>query len=1230
MGPSIYNGPCPVVCATLQRVHLVLLCWVLTSSAATTARYSTDILSEIYPDIISSYSNLTLVAKLAVTNCTQVPLVPWKLVLTKALANSSNAVYTGQYGANCTTAQYLVHSKGSLREGRYSVSLQAENGTSLLSPTSQTVHVVPPALAVVARQTVDCLQTVPSCFVKVSLASPSYLRSMVKLVVNDSSASVSPLYLTWEPNQTNTKNFEIRLVSAPLSYTISSQLVGVSNVLLDKATSRVTLSFPPTSPASFGFGARQVVSYRSLNETVNNSDDNCSISVPVSSFGNSYIPPLVTAVATVEYSSGNYSDLLKSLAFKQNISAGSRSKFCLPLDWSIVPYEAEVHVLIKLEPAINARVIPSQTNATIFIFGVPLGRCPPGTLKPLNRSNDDALYEGTAGLKDILLQVMVGGVKTHLDLDPPFQLIDTSYRVIVPHNATSPQLVFTGNLESALVQVNATDCKSNSVSTFNASLAPGNRSWEVPWDVMSLNHTCVVWISIIDTSSISNASLLTSFNSTASNTTANISALSPALYSRSTPAIVPLNTTTGVHANSSSTIFVNSSSKVMTNSTTIPATSANLTANSRANDSDPVPAPPNSTAASAPPPSVIKLTLTPLLDPQLLLLPSISYQSYNQSTMLPLCGLPTNLWQAAAALFQRSNTSQVQLPHPSVSAYCLNNVTVGSYRAASQCSDPVSLILAAAISGSSSAQAAIARGDLHLWSRPNTYLMPANTSGNAFWLNASAALPAPFHMRVYINRHFSLFCSPNKYILAPIAAMSPNLTLVAQSTSSEVEVELHGSYVMSFNTTAPSSNSSSPAAAADTVQFPVIVKALRNEGFSSNTYTIVLYRNASSLQPFMRPLAASQPYAVQHATPSLTASYFASRPAKWPPSPAQDCLLCGQGTYSSRVDAAACQPCPPGKSAPHPFSSACITCGLGTFTSSWGSTSCRPCLPGTYSNASGALYCEICPPSATNLQEGSAACDFNVTSLEQSARYTVMISFTVTLNGTDLSQLDANQTGIMGAAASVLRLLIQVDIATALNISNTAVQVSDVTHVAARLLQVDVSAIVALEGSDKDPVTELSADALVQRIVDNASFKNTATGTGASVQVTNVQVIKTSGGHGAVSVHAIIWPVLGGSVLLVAALLLCYTRFYRRSATSAPPATMSERYLRWLSRSPSSVTSAGSAASGGAELDTPGDGASPSSLVHSRLRKSGVMNSDHVEEVTFFEMYRTPVIARLS
>eukprot|EP00457_Paulinella_chromatophora_P000003 gb/GEZN01000003.1/.p1 GENE.gb/GEZN01000003.1/~~gb/GEZN01000003.1/.p1 ORF type:complete len:6228 (-),score=473.22 gb/GEZN01000003.1/:302-18958(-) len=88
------------------------------------------------------------------------------------------------------------------------------------------------------------------------------------------------------------------------------------------------------------------------------------------------------------------------------------------------------------------------------------------------------------------------------------------------------------------------------------------------------------------------------------------------------------------------------------------------------------------------------------------------------------------------------------------------------------------------------------------------------------------------------------------------------------------------------------------------------------------------------------------------------------------------CLVCGQGTYST-LGSASCTACPVGTRQPSADQGACITCPDGKFVDVEGQATCVSCPSGTFANLSAAVrdHCEPCALGKFSQGVGNTACE---------------------------------------------------------------------------------------------------------------------------------------------------------------------------------------------------------------------------------------------------------------
>ncbi|KAK9917087.1 hypothetical protein WJX75_000778 [Coccomyxa subellipsoidea] len=177
------------------------------------------------------------------------------------------------------------------------------------------------------------------------------------------------------------------------------------------------------------------------------------------------------------------------------------------------------------------------------------------------------------------------------------------------------------------------------------------------------------------------------------------------------------------------------------------------------------------------------------------------------------------------------------------------------------------------------------------------------------------------------------------------------------------------------------------------------------------------------------------------------------------------------------------QPCPE-----------CAPCANGTYAYSWGSTHCNHCIIGTFAPRMGSKLCVMCPTNTTNLEDGSYDCPVAVLpGGSLAARYAVIVSFGVYLNGTSLDDI-AHKVGVNASSVAILEHLIRSDTASAFNISVGDVNVTGISQVSRRVLYVNVTATLGVDvppnASADDiktalEVTNLSADDPIAMLAQN-------------------------------------------------------------------------------------------------------------------------------------------------
>lgn len=447
-------------------------------------------------------------------------------------------------------------------------------------------------------------------------------------------------------------------------------------------------------------------------------------------------------------------------------------------------------------------------------------------------------------------------------------------------------------------------------------------------------------------------------------------------------------------------------------------------------------------------------------------------------------------------------------------------------------------------------------------------------------------------------------CVPEACMFANVSDAQPPMQMVPEAEhpyAPEVEYVTNGTLSLDVSTDAISSRGY--------FKVPITLKA--NDNVTSETYTLVLLTtplrapapaNAMEMEGYLQTTCSSDSSirsgkaisseattttAVTSTTQAqaLRAYALSSRNSSFPTPPAANpnCTICPNGSYSSRPNAAVCQLCPPGQYAtllpwPAPLPTSCTACKPGTYTFSWGSASCRPCFPGTYTANTSSIYCSICPDNFTNSMQGSSRCNIPLTNIRTlyNSTYADVVSFGVVVNGTRFDQL-VNQTGINASSVTIISLLIRTDVATFFGVAMDAVVVTGSQYLSRRALLVNVSATVPYQ-PDMGVATDtkqLSADDLVQQLNQDPDgvFMRTTKMTGAQVSVTGLQKRRVRLHHNRhhVLLHAILWPVLFGMLLVCGG--SCWAcRRCRRVGYRRPCRFFSDSLccFRWLRSSPSS------------------------------------------------------------
>ncbi|GAX74678.1 hypothetical protein CEUSTIGMA_g2126.t1 [Chlamydomonas eustigma] len=322
---------------------------------------------------------------------------------------------------------------------------------------------------------------------------------------------------------------------------------------------------------------------------------------------------------------------------------------------------------------------------------------------------------------------------------------------------------------------------------------------------------------------------------------------------------------------------------------------------------------------------------------------------------------------------------------------------------------------------------------------------------------------------------------------------------------------------------------------------------------------------------------------------ALQFEMYGNRSASLPASPLQSCALCPRGFHTSSLNQVGCVPCPPGQYAESPLSSSCQSCPPGTYANTWGAYTCSVCLVGSYSNSSDAQSCIICPSGTTSIQPGSTACPVVIGNQATGgdAGQWLSVSFDIILKAdpNNVMSLSPASTGLQGSWQSILVLLLQLDIAEALNVSMSSVALTAIVYILPDSFTTAVTVSLPMStmskynmpvlAVDQGRYTQsgsassdgLNADPLIQSLVYGPdAFQLTSQATGGSIQVKNVQIQVMSSdsgsGGGGLDVEAIAWPsAVGGLLLGVIAGLLWRKR--RSFQMLSPPASCCCCYQGW-------------------------------------------------------------------
>lgn len=351
-------------------------------------------------------------------------------------------------------------------------------------------------------------------------------------------------------------------------------------------------------------------------------------------------------------------------------------------------------------------------------------------------------------------------------------------------------------------------------------------------------------------------------------------------------------------------------------------------------------------------------------------------------------------------------------------------------------------------------------------------------------------------------------CVPDRTMMVTIPSMVDSVNIVPQllhPNISGVRVEINGQVLsrggnvsadVATDTGNPANavnagysdsngqqtSSSLPAAYVIGLQpgVPVGIKVvvLAEDGVTSSSYPMVLERAPA----FQTPVA-------QHAAPTLTPSskdMLTMNATGWPATPAEqgNCTICPVGWASANANSTSCTMCPPGTAAPISQSSACTPCVPGTYALSWGSSQCRHCIAGTVTQESGATACNPCPSGTTTPGDGFSVCNITLPPMTDiRLRYAVVVEFSVNVStgSSDPSTL-ALRAGVAAPAETILGNLLRSDTATNFNISEGNVVVINVSQVARRVLQANVSAVLGVDVPPGSSSEDAAAALEVQRL----------------------------------------------------------------------------------------------------------------------------------------------------
>ncbi|KAL0019979.1 hypothetical protein WJX79_005353 [Trebouxia sp. C0005] len=129
-----------------------------------------------------------------------------------------------------------------------------------------------------------------------------------------------------------------------------------------------------------------------------------------------------------------------------DLTDGELLHIIVPVNWSLIPYEAEYHMQAPITDLWNAVTLGSVNETAAHIFGVRPGQCPPGTYRPGNKSA--ALVPAVAPVQSPdddtrLSTLLVAGQNgTVFDLSPSFQANVAQYGVMVGADCKDATLCF--------------------------------------------------------------------------------------------------------------------------------------------------------------------------------------------------------------------------------------------------------------------------------------------------------------------------------------------------------------------------------------------------------------------------------------------------------------------------------------------------------------------------------------------------------------------------------------------------------------------------------------------------------------------------------------------------------------------------------------------------------------------------------------------------------------------